>query len=783
MEEFIVITNGSNKKNILKKLSENKLLYNIKFYTFKELKKQIFFDYNNEALEYIMAKYKVSFNIAKIYIENLYYLREIDDEKVKFLINLKKELEENNLLIKNSLFKDYILKKKVIVYGYKILKKKEQIILDNLGVDYEIKNEVINQYKHVVYEAEDINKEVEFVVSKISELLEQKVLINKIKLIMSDEYISVVKRYFQIFNIPLNLEDNGSFYSTMVAQEFLNNYNNLEIEDNILQLKDKYENINDLITIINKSVLVKDKEIRKEFIINDLKQTKIKGKIYDKAVEKRNLNDYFTSQDYVFLLGFNLNNIPKVIKDEDYLRDTIKDELGIDTSIEENKIEKLNTIESLEKIKNLTISYRLSSRSGKCYPSLLIKEMGMEVKKIKQDITKSYAILNSKLEYAKCLDNLYKFNIIDEEMGIYQNNLNIKYREYDNMFTGINKDKYIASLDKGIVLAYTNMEMYNECSFRYYLSKVLKIDIYEENFKAIIGTISHHILELALKRDINIEAEIMLFVKEKDYKLGAKELFYLEKLSRELQEVINILKMQEKHSKLTNYLFEEELYVYQDRKDVKVTFKGLIDKVMYTTFKKSKVIAVVDYKTGEAKVKLDNLEYGLNLQLPIYLYLLKKSDKFKEAIIGGFYIQKVLNGVAKISKKTKEEMAIDNLRLQGYSNRDTNILELIDDNYLSGKILKDVKYNKDGSLSKNAKVLSNGEMEDLTVKVEEKINDCVDNIIDANFVINPKVLGKNNISCMYCKFRDICYVSKKDEVRIGGEDDEFDGGTEEGSLS
>ena len=97
MEEFIVITNGSNKKNILKKLSENKLLYNIKFYTFKELKKQIFFDYNNEALEYIMAKYKVSFNIAKIYIENLYYLREIDDEKVKFLINLKKELEEKKL--------------------------------------------------------------------------------------------------------------------------------------------------------------------------------------------------------------------------------------------------------------------------------------------------------------------------------------------------------------------------------------------------------------------------------------------------------------------------------------------------------------------------------------------------------------------------------------------------------------------------------------------------------------------------------------------------------------
>ena len=52
MESIVVITSNSNKKRILKKLSENKLLYNLKFYSFLDLKKKLFFDYDNRTLEY-----------------------------------------------------------------------------------------------------------------------------------------------------------------------------------------------------------------------------------------------------------------------------------------------------------------------------------------------------------------------------------------------------------------------------------------------------------------------------------------------------------------------------------------------------------------------------------------------------------------------------------------------------------------------------------------------------------------------------------------------------------
>ena len=320
--------------------------------------------------------------------------------------------------------------------------------------------------------------------------------------------------------------------------------------------------------------------------------------------------------------------------------------------------------------------------------------------------------------------------------------------------------------------------MYNECAFKYFISKILRIDIFEESFKTIVGNIVHHILELGIIKDINVDVEIIKFIKDKNYILSSREYFYLEKLKNELNDILSIIKEQNEHSKLNKYLFETELYVYKDRKDLNVTFKGLIDKVMYNNLDNKEVLAVVDYKTGSTFVTLDNLKYGLNIQLPIYLYLLKKSDRFKDALIAGFYVQKVLDNVPNINdNKSLFDIKKENLRLQGFSNSSNTILELLDDNYQDSKIIKGLRFKNDGRMYSSAKVLSNKEMDDLVSIVDDKIDDCINNILDDNFEINPKVIDKKNIACLYCKFKDICFVEKKNEVILGGEDDEMDGGT------
>ena len=55
------------------------------------------------------------------------------------------------------------------------------------------------------------------------------------------------KRYFYIFNIPINIKSDNTYFSTIIAKDFLNNYDNYTIEENINILKGKYNDINDLI--------------------------------------------------------------------------------------------------------------------------------------------------------------------------------------------------------------------------------------------------------------------------------------------------------------------------------------------------------------------------------------------------------------------------------------------------------------------------------------------------------------------------------------------------------
>lgn len=764
----VIVTNEYNKINILEKLTKEKRFNDNKFLSFKELKKKLFFDYDNRAIFFIMENYNVNINIAKIYLENMYFLKNIDDKKVRFLMDVKKRLDENKLLIYNEEFKRYINNQEVVIYGVDELLNQDKLILN--GINYKVINKENKNNEVNIYEAKDINEEVEFVVTNISKLINEGKNVNNIKIIASKEYNKYLEFYFGLFNIPINIESENSFYSSNIASKFLKLYDDLSIEEAIVKLTNE-KNINDLINIVNKSVLVEDKTLRKEFIIEDLKQYKIKNESYKDAVTLHLLDEEFNDEDYVFLLGFNIGNYPKIYKDEDFFSDKVKSNLGLDTSVEKNRIEKKKCINAIKNIHNLIITYNLYNGEKVSYPSVLIEENNYDVLKVQIDRSISYSRLYSSICYARDLDNLYKYNDEGKYLSMYQNNLNISYREFNNKYTKIDKNLLKERLASGFTLSYTSLESFNECGFKYYLSKVMNLDLYLETFKTIIGKIVHHILEIGLESDIDIELEISKFMNDLDFHYGARELFYIHKLSKELEFLLKYLKEQENFSSLKTYMFEKELCVYKEYDGINVIFKGFIDKVMSTKYNDKEVIAVVDYKTGDKNIKLDTLDYGLNIQLPIYLYLLKKTDEFKDSIIAGFYIERVLNNVFNIDKnKSLEELKKENLRLQGYTNSNETIISLLDQNYLDSKMIKGFKIKKDGTFYASSKVLSNEDMEKLIITVDEIINDAIRKIIEGEFFINPKVVNGKNVACEFCKFKDICFKTKEDEVILGGED-------------
>lgn len=767
----IYITNEANKMRLLDVLSKEKRFNNNKFYSFRKLKKKLIFDYNNKTIEYVMNKYNVNINIAKIYLENLYFLKDLEDNKVKFLNALKKDLDENNLLIYNKEFRKYLENKDITVYNKSKLNKEEKRILEGLNI--RIENNLNNNYEPSIYEAENIEEEVEYVVRSIKELLCKNIDINNIKIIASKEYNKYLDYFCDLLGLPINIASDNTFYGTKIASKFLELYDNYEIDEIIDKLSDE-ENINDLITIVNKSVLVDSKFARKEFIINDLKASKVKGVLYKNAIEIGSLDDYYSSDDYVYLIGCNKGIFPKVYNDDNFLSDKILDELGLDTSVEKNKLEKKKTFEFIRNIPNLVITYNLFDGEKVKYPSNIIEELNIDVKKIEIDRRISYSKSLSNLSYAKDLDNLYKYNDEGKYLKMYQKNLNIPYKEYNNTYFKVDKALLKDSLESGITLSYTSLEMYNECSFKYFLNSIMKLNIFENTFKIVVGKIVHHILEIGLDKKIDIDLEISNFIKDLDFSFGPKELFYLHKITKEIEFLLDYLEEQKKHSKLNEYLFEEEISIDKSYDGIDITFKGVIDKVMMTKYNDKEVIAVIDYKTGDKNIKLDTLEYGINIQLPIYLYLLKKSSRFKNSVIAGFYIEKVLNNCLNIDKnKSLETLKKENLRLQGYTNSNKTIISLLDDNYLDSKMIKGLRFKNDGSFYSTSKVLSNEEMDKLIIVVDEIIDKVIKSIVNGDYEINPKVIKGKNIACEYCKFKDICYVTKEQELVLGGEEDEL----------
>ena len=72
-------------------------------------------------------------------------------------------------------------------------------------------------------------------------------------------------------------------------------------------------------------------------------------------------------------------------------------------------------------------------------------------------------------------------------------------------------------------------------------------------------------------------------------------------------------------------------------------------------------------------------------------------------------------------------------------------------------------FNKDGSLSKNAKALSLNEMEKLLQKSLSLANDFANQIYQGDIAISPIELPKKP-ACAYCEFQGVCGIDPANEA-------------------
>lgn len=731
--ETLIICNNSLKQEILKA----KLLLPIKFMNMEEFLHNYLFTYNELAILYLMDKHGMKYDVAKDYLELLIYIEDksYNTSKLDYLVHLKKELLSLNLLIFNNNFREYAKRVKIIIV--------DQVINDYIlkvfkGLNYQIIVRKYHEYAHSVLEFDTMEEEVHYVAHEISSLLDSGVPIHKIKLTnVGEEYYNTIERIFALYNLKVNINYQILLINYQLVRDFISYYQELDLETALEKVANESDIYNELVNVINKYL----KYHNKNLLIHKIKTSYLVNQKYTNSIDIINYLEYIPSDcEYIFMLSFNDGIIPKYSMDDNYITDNIVPLVGLNTTKELNDHIYNKTLSCIKNIKNIVITYKLRDFKSSYYKSILCQNF----KVIKGDVSNSvsYSEIYDKMLLTKCYDEYYKYGVKSQKFSLLRNNYQINYNGYSNKYT-----KIMRQMDK-LTLSYSKMQIYNKCAFRYYLTDILKLDVFEENFSTVIGSMVHYVLQKCLENNnYNIDIYVDEFLGDRVF--TKKERFFLQKYKEAIRELLDQIMLEKEYSLFNQALYEKRIDIDFGND---IHFVGFIDKVLYYIDNDTTYVALIDYKTGIDDISLKYLKYGLNIQLPIYLYLSTKLD-LNNIRYSGFYLQKF-------------NLLNKDYRLVGYSNADHQALRVIDKNFANSKIIKGLKLNNDGSFSKNSKVLSDEEINDIKDEVVIQINKVIDSIKNNCFDINPKVSEGKNIGCEYCKFKDICFVTKKDEVNI-----------------
>ena len=768
-DNTLYVVPNSIKKNMLLELNNEKLL-DIKFISLEELIDILTFTYDKEAIYYLTKKYNIKPEVAVSFLNNLKYIEDIKDDNMIKLINIKEDLSNNNLLISGEDMNSYLKGKTITVYGYDYIPKFYRKYLDDLGAS--IIHKEYGNYEHDIYEFDLIDEEIEYVANKIIDLINSGIDINKIKITnINDDYNEPMKRIFGLYNIPIDLGKNTSIYNTLLIQDFISYYKENSVDKCLDLLKEKYD-LNDennnyiynkLISVLNSYTFADDNIL--DNLIYDFKHINTKNTLLKNKIEIIPLKDNIINDDeYVFLLNYNSSSIPISYKDDDFFDDDTKKKINLETSEELNRVEREININIIKSIKNLIITYKLKTP----YDSFL-KSTLLDIESKRVPIINKYSNKMNYFKLSNRLDNLIKFSTKEDDVDyLYSLYKDIDYRKYNNCFKGIDNKDLLRLLNNKLSLSYSSMNNYYLCPFKYYMENILYLSKEEKTFALDIGNIFHELLSKSFIDGFNLDEE---FKKVIGGTSVPKEKFFLNKLKDELKFVIDTIKYQNTFSSLDKALYENKIYVNKSG-TIKLTFTGTIDKLLYKEDGDKTYIVIIDYKTGNPDINLTNTIYGLDMQLPVYLYLANNMRDIKNVEVIGFYLQHVLdNEINKEKDKKYSNIKKDKLRLVGYTVDDESMIGLFDKNYSDSQVIKALKKNQDGSFSSNSKLVSKKQINGLISLTEKHIDNAFKEILDGNFDIKPKRIGDNLVSCTYCKYRDVCFRKEENIVNLDNNED------------
>ncbi|MBP3609657.1 MAG: PD-(D/E)XK nuclease family protein [Lachnospiraceae bacterium] len=427
------------------------------------------------------------------------------------------------------------------------------------------------------------------------------------------------------------------------------------------------------------------------------------------------------------------------------------------------------------------------------FPSLVIRtEYDSEAESLVQNDKGRRAFLTSLREFAageaeSIFGELYRWhadNIWEEELERLIRQA-VMQAEKEQLSAETAKALY----GNTIVGSVTRMEQYARCAFAHFLKYGLSLEERQEyRLQAPdIGNLYHdglkrfgeEVLAMGKKwQEISVEERSALAercakkaVEEYStdiFTSSARNRYLTKQMERVLKKTLDILTVQLAGSDFLPEAFEKSFF-HTDRN---LSLYGIIDRVDSCETEQGKLIKIVDYKSGTRDFSMEELYYGLSMQLAMYMTAVLRDKENKDAVPAAMFFYHVDDPIVDKSDHAEKEV-LKKQRVKGLVNSKREIVRRLDHEFqdAAGGLAASVKSlripvetDKEGQYKKSSKVADSAMFEAIFDYVYRKLKEESEEILSGSAEIAPYKC-RQRTGCDYCSYASVCGFDKKSGSR------------------
>jgi len=352
--------------------------------------------------------------------------------------------------------------------------------------------------------------------------------------------------------------------------------------------------------------------------------------------------------------------------------------------------------------------------------------------------------------------------------------------------------------DEIITGSVSKFELYNECSYKYFLTYVLKlkereefelssidmgnfyheaIQRYSDSLKAdgrSFKSVSQEEQELYINSAISQTFESMAKVATLE---DSTQRYIVDSMKDTLRHTVRIITEQVSRGQFEPELFEESIIsniIDPVSQELVAKLKGKVDRIDITDGV-DKAVRIIDYKSSGRKLDLDECFYGLSMQLPVYMGVVldKLRNKYPNSTVhpAAMLYYEMANKFLETSNSS-DKVKEDRLkleRMEGLLSSEKSDLEAndstvgIEEGQTKESSIVPYGVKKDGDLLASTNAVSREDMKTIIDYAALSASKAARGIIEGEFDPSPAILGSSIDACRYCSFKTVCHFDSKEE--------------------